>query len=167
MLDAVSDTGPILHLSEVQALPCLQLFAQIYLPSLVAAELSYFQLDPINLGITTKIAVVPVEQQQRTHILQSLPPPPLHLADAEVFALGDDPAFPNLVLTDDMALRQHLEQHGVLVVGSVGILVRAYHQNLVSRKDLQNFIDALFQKSTLHASPAFRAFIQNLLTHLP
>ena len=67
------------------------------------------------------------------------------------------------VLTDDLALRRQLEAHGALVVGSVGILIRAYRQQLMSKIQLENAIDSLFDESSLHLSPAFRVYVRQLL----
>jgi predicted nucleic acid-binding protein len=99
-------------------------------------------------------------------VLQRITSPPIHPADAEVFVLVQNSSFPKLVLTDDMALRRHLEQYGLIVVGSVGILVRSYHKGLISYTSLSHSIDALFNESTLHASLAFRVYVRNLIDNL-
>jgi predicted nucleic acid-binding protein len=166
MNEAISDTGPILHLFEIDTLYCLRIFERVYIPSLVASELEDFGVEIDNLSIPTKIVIVPVDQRRREQILQSLPRPPIHPADAEVLVLGQDRVFPRLVLTDDMALRRHLEHHGLLVVGSVGILVRAYHQGMLSHTTLSEAINALLTQSTLHLSSAFRIYVRNLIDHL-
>lgn len=166
MNEAISDTGPILHLSEIDMLFCLRIFERVYIPSLVASELEDFGVALDNAKIPAKIVIVPVDQGRREQILQSLPRPPIHLADAEVFILGLDRVLPRLVLTDDMALRRHLEHHGLLVVGSVGVLVRAYHEGMLSYTTLNEAIDALLMQSTLHLSSAFRMYVRNLVDHL-
>jgi predicted nucleic acid-binding protein len=166
MTEAISDTGPILHLSEIDTLFCLHIFERLYIPTLVAAELEYFGLHPDKLSISTTISVVPVDQRQRESLLQTTTHPPIHPADAEVFILGQDGNFPGLVLTDDMGLRQHLEQQGLLVVGSVGILVRAYHQGIMLYAPLKEAIDALFHESTLYLSPAFQIYVRELIDNL-
>jgi predicted nucleic acid-binding protein len=166
MSEAISDTGPILHLFEIDKLFCLHIFEQLYIPPLVASELEYFGLHPNNLNIDTKISIPSVDQQYRENVLQTLTHPPIHPADAEVFIFGQDRGFPDLVLTDDMALRRYLEQHDLVVVGSVGLLVRSYHQGLISHTMLNNAIDDLFYKSTLHLSPAFRIYVRNLIDNL-
>lgn len=166
MDEAISDTGPILHLFEIDKLFSLNIFNRLYIPTLVASELEQFELVPNNFNISTNISIVSVNQQQREDVLQRITSPPIHSADAEVFVLAQDSSFPKLVLTDDMALRRHFEQYGVIVVGSVGILVRSYHKGLISYTSLSHAINALFNESTLHASPAFRVYVRNLIDSL-
>jgi predicted nucleic acid-binding protein len=65
-----------------------------------------------------------------------------------------------------MALRRELEFRGALVIGSVGLLVRAYNKALMERADLDHAIDALFDESTLHLSSAFRGYVRKLINDL-
>jgi len=45
MLEAISDTGPILHLHEIGKLFTLNVFERLYIPRLVADELGRYGLD--------------------------------------------------------------------------------------------------------------------------
>jgi hypothetical protein len=45
----------------------------------------------------------------------------------------------------------------------VGILIHAYRQQLMSKIQLENAIDSLFDESSLHLSPAFRVYVRQLL----
>jgi len=65
-----------------------------------------------------------------------------------------------------LALRQYLEIHHAVVVGSIGMLVRAYRVGQLQRGELEAAVDALFDHSTLHLSRAFRAYVRRLLTDL-
>jgi predicted nucleic acid-binding protein len=73
----------------------------------------------------------------------------------------------SLVLTDDLALRRLLESHGATVAGTFGILVRAYSSGRLRRDELEEAVEALFHRSSLHLSRAFRIYIQELLKKLP
>lgn len=87
-------------------------------------------------------------------------------ADAQVFLLVQASRFQALVLTDDLALRKLIESHGATVVGSVGILIRAYSSGKLDRRQLDEAFRALFDDSTLHLSQAFRAYLAQLLKSL-
>ena len=52
------------------------------------------------------------------------------------------------------------------MIGSVGLLVRAYNKALMARADLDHAIDALFDESTLHLSSAFRGYVRKLINDL-
>jgi predicted nucleic acid-binding protein len=113
------------------------------------------------------IQVVPVAGTRWRPQLQVVGAPTVHPADAQVLVLVRARAFRAPVLTDDLALRRRLEAEGAVVVGSVGILIRAYRTGLLRREDLDTAVDALFFESTLHLSRAFRAYVRRLLSGIP
>ncbi len=84
----------------------------------------------------------------------------------QVLALAKSQRFASAVLTDDLDLRRCLEDQGAVVVGSVGVLVRAYSRGYLTRAELENAIEALFAQSTLHTSRAFAAHVRRLLDEL-
>ncbi|HEV2846154.1 MAG TPA: hypothetical protein VG477_14965 [Thermoanaerobaculia bacterium] len=166
MPETVSDTGPVLHLQEISRLTTLSVVAPLSLPDLVLEELEAraagkSRLDAAGIEFT----ISPVKTEQWREILRTVAPQ-IQPADAQVFALIRDSGFKALGLTDDLDLRSVLESHGAQVVGSVGILVRAYKSGLIGRDDLEDAIDDLFDRSTLHLSRAFRAYLRQFLKNL-
>ena len=86
-----------------------------------------------------EIRVVPVTGARWRPLVEAVGPRAIHSADAQVLALAraQGPRAPvALVLTDDLALRRRLEAEGAVVVGSVGVLVRAYRSGLLRREEL-------------------------------
>jgi predicted nucleic acid-binding protein len=167
MSEAISDTGPILHLHEINRLGALNVFEQLFTPGLVADELRVYGLDPTNLGVHARVIIVPVSETLRAEVLAESDGPMIQPADAEVFVLAREHGFQKQVLTDDLPLRRRLEAHGAMVIGSIGVLVRAHRVGLLEYADLESAIDALFDESTLHLSRAFRSYIRQLLADLP
>ena len=166
MGEAISDTGPILHLHEIDRLYALNVFNGLFIPTLVADELRVWGLNISNLGISAGISVMTVDSGRRVEVLEDVSNSPIQPADAEVLILAEDDGFKKPVLTDDMRLRKRLESRGALVVGSVGVLFRAYHIGMLERNELDMAVVALFEESTLHLSPAFRAYVREFLTDL-
>ena len=166
MLEAISDTGPILHLHEIGRLFTLNVFERLYIPRLVAGELGRYGLDAEAIDLSSPISIVPINKEQRDRVLGEIGQPPIHPTDTEVLILAHEGGFSKPILTDDMALRRELEFRGALVIGSVGLLVRAYNKALMARADLDHAIDALFDESTLHLSSAFRGHILKLINDL-
>ena len=166
MPEAVSDTGPVLHLQEIGQLTALATVTPLILPDLVVEELAArgVEIDPLReKGLL--VTVFPVDPRVWKKVLRDIAPH-IQPADAQVFTLVRDHGFRLLALTDDLALRRLLEMHGALVVGTVGILLRAYGQGLISRNDLDAFFEDLFHRSSLHLSSAFRAYLRKLLADL-
>ncbi|HEX2642686.1 MAG TPA: hypothetical protein VHU81_06820 [Thermoanaerobaculia bacterium] len=168
MPESISDTGPILHLSEIDRLTALATVQPLVVPDRVEGELSARGIDQPSLSATgIAVRVVPVEAPLWERALAEARPYRIQPADAQIFVLAASNDFSSLVLTDDLALRRLLEGHGVIVAGSFGILVRAYSSRLLQRDELEAAVEALFHRSSLHLSRAFRIYIQDLLNKLP
>jgi predicted nucleic acid-binding protein len=168
MGEAITDTGPVLHLNEIWRLESLRVFERLVMPDLVAEELCAYGLDPYHLGVTgLKVAIVIVERTEWSPVFSEADQPTIHPADAQVFVLARSSQFEKPVLTDDLALRRRLESQGATVVGSVGVLVRAYTTGYLKRNELESAVDALLTTSTLHMSRAFKAYVRHLLAELP
>jgi predicted nucleic acid-binding protein len=89
----------------------------------------------------------------------------LQLTDVSVLLLSEQ-LKPDLVLTDDLALRQVLEQRGRVPMGSIGLVMRAYSAGLWDRDRAEQTMDALFTHSTLYLSPIFRKYARRKLHSL-
>jgi hypothetical protein len=121
MDDAVSDTGPLLHLHEASFLRALGIFTCLCISPLVAEELASYRFELSLLrqvGVALRVEDV-VEDSWR-EAMQAPALPPIQPADAQVLALARQDDFRRPVLTDDLALRRCLEAAGADVVGSVG-----------------------------------------------
>jgi predicted nucleic acid-binding protein len=164
--DAICDTGPILHLQEIGKLETLTTFAPLILPTFVAAELEARDLGSVKLReAALEVTVSSVQELEWREILRDLAPH-IQPADAQVFALVRASRYQRLALTDDLPLRRLLEGHGAQVVGTVGVLVRAYASARISRSELESSIEALFDQSSLFIGREFRFYLKNLLTDL-
>lgn len=165
--ETISDTGPILHLGEIGRLAALAIVSPLKAPDLVWSELGargigHPELQKAGIDLT----IVPLQDSDWKTLIAASKPSEIQSADAQVFALVRSSSFQALVLTDDLALRKLIESHGATVVGSVGILIRAYSSGRLDRRQLDDAFRALFDESTLHLSQAFRAYLTQLLKDL-
>ncbi len=168
MPETISDTGPILHLHEIGRLPLLASVSPLTIPDLVYGELEARSIRSADLeDAGVDCTIVPVSEAVWREILLTPEFAQIQAADAQVFALVRASSFRALALTDDLPLRKLLEDRGATVVGSVGILVKAYASGLLNRRDLDEALEALFTASTLHLSRAFRAYLRKLFDELP
>jgi predicted nucleic acid-binding protein len=168
VVDAISDTGPVQHLHEIGQIAALAVFDHIIVPDLVAEELRLYGLEPANLGVPKiTVSIITVESDRWSAILAEQGITRIQPADPQVVVLAGDETLGSVVLADDLALRRTLEGRGVTVVGSIGILVRAYSLDILDRAQLIDAVDALFTASTLYTSRAFQAYARRLLADLP
>jgi predicted nucleic acid-binding protein len=163
LAEAITDTGPPLHLVEIGGSRALHVFSFLLLPEGVRDELASRGISLLNLGVPFRIeAIEPGVWRQA----QAEEHEDLQDADAQVFCLAQAEDFSKPVLTDDLALRHLLETRGATVVGSVGILIRAYRQGILTRAELDFAIEGLTTASSLHLSVPFRSYLKNLLRDL-
>lgn len=159
----VSDTGPILHLAEIDRVDCLSCAEVIFITSQVRAELrQHVVCDTVfesshDLIQIERVALAEIGKQRVQ--LQGFR---LHTADLSVAALAER-LKPDVVLTDDLQLRKALETQGHTVVGSVGVMVRAFTRGIINKSELQTSIDESFDGSSLYTSRAFREHVHNIL----
>ncbi len=89
----------------------------------------------------------------------------LHTADLSVAVLADR-LKPDAVLSDDLQLRKAMETQGYKVVGSVGVIVRAFSDGVINKVETRAAVEELLEGSSLHTSRAFRLRVYDLLDSL-
>jgi len=141
-MKAVSDTGPLLHLSEIQCQNALDIVQQLLVPPEMNLELRKRQvaLDRIQvIGLTAK-------GKDRSKIL--VQEYSLDLGEAEAIALALQEQI-SLFLTDDLDARTTAKKYNLEVHGTLGILARAYREGIFSKEETFSKIDLLYNSSSL------------------
>ncbi len=162
----VSDTGPILHLMEIGYSACLKCVETIYISPQVRTELRKHAAHEIlfrSLDVCVHVKRVTLSEiaAQRGRMQGYL----LHTADLSTAALAER-LKPDVVLTDDLQLRKALEMHGHKVVGSVGVIVRAFTSGIIDKPELHAAIDKLLDGSSLYTSRAFCKHVNDMLSSI-
>jgi predicted nucleic acid-binding protein len=156
MADAVSDTGPLIHLDEILQLDLLiGAFIHIYIPEHVLREISNATVHTFIHQNNDILSIKQVPEQSLFSAKETCSDFRLHLADLAVVAILYKKEN-SIALTDDMELRKTIESTGRSVVGTVGILFRAYKRGTVDENELRNPVDLLFNDSSLYLSSAFK-----------
>jgi len=89
MSDAIADTGPILHLSEIDRLDALNVFARIIMPRLVLHELEKHNVTRGRFeNQIFELVIVNVPESKWLPLTQLLGQPLVHPADAQVFVVA-------------------------------------------------------------------------------
>jgi len=163
---AVADTGPPLHLAEIGEEGQLIVFRLVVISEQVKAELKrHGVFDCVAAILGNHLLVESVTHSELDTQQVMLSKFKVHQADLSVAALAER-LMPELVLTDDLELRKGLESQGYSVVGSVGVLVRAFKMGRFTKAELQARLNQLFDGSTLYLSKGFRIYVQKFLDSL-
>lgn len=139
----VFDTGPLLHLHEIDAFLVLALIKRKCTTPEVEQELfKYRVLPPKGLHILS----LSLKHKNTAKFLCEQYT--LNLGEATAIALAQQENI-RLFFTDDLEAREagirfHLEVHGTL-----GILLRAYRENIISKEQALSFVKELGTSSSL------------------
>jgi predicted nucleic acid-binding protein len=135
---AVSDTGPLIHLGEIDSLDLLSVFEPLYVPEAVYEELERGEV-PNGLHTLSLERVEADDSHPQSDDLDAGERAALSVA------LEDD----LVLLTDDLAARESALEHGLDVHGSLGVIARANAQNLIDRDDAASLMWALQRETSL------------------
>ncbi|MCK6628045.1 MAG: hypothetical protein L6R45_23065 [Anaerolineae bacterium] len=157
----VSNTGPLLHLKEAQALDLLALTGEVHIPKNVEREIS--NLDPawshpawlmVN-DLMEPYAAKAISWQQAGW---------LHAGEAETLSLAQQ-LQADWFLTDDAAARLLAQNLGLEVHGSLGVVLWAAAVGHRSRADSEITLERL-ALSSLWLSPKILAEARTALDQL-
>lgn len=148
-LTAVTDAGPLIHLAEVNALDLLRIFERLHVPEAVWNEATAYgrvrgpvllDLGSIHRTSVPYDTVALFTQQHSLLSLQAGELEALHLCQ-QLGVL--------LLLTDDLAVRGAAKKLSIQPVGSLGIVVRAYHIGKIARDVAERLLIGLYETSSL------------------
>jgi len=146
---AVADAGPLIHLTEVGGLHFLGIFDALHIPDAVWAETvgrdRVSASDVLRLGIVQRHSMSESEvsgfaQENNLEDLQD--------GEQESLCLCQQIGVITL-LTDDLAVRKAARHLKLTPVGSLGVVVRAYHLGCISLIEAERYMADLYDVSSL------------------
>ena len=148
----VTDSGPIIHLCEIDAHWAWNIFPEVIVPYVVGLEVARgrsghpvtsdhqrFTKEEPNPGLWTMAG-----HMSSGHGLSP--------NDAYVLATGIE-LHAGILLTDDLELRAAVRAEGIIPVGTIGILLRSFRDRHWSLDDLFGKLDLLLHGSSLYITP--------------
>ena len=149
MHHAVFDTGPLIHLHEINRLELvITVFIMLHLPAQVKREIRNEAIIKFLQQNTTCISVHSVNEPELFAMKEAYSRFQLNLADLAVLSLL--PKIKDAVaVTDDLALRRAIESGGRTAVGTIGILFNGYKRGVIDKPQLVKLLDLTFNDSSL------------------
>lgn len=147
---AVADTGPILHLFEIDRLKLLNLFNKLVISTIIQEELSVYAIE--MLPKNTEIKEINKDQVRL-------------LAEKYDLALGESSALwlckslqIPLLLTDDLNAREVASALEIKPLGTLGIIIRNYREKKINQTEAILLLQSLHQNSSLFITSGLIAY---------
>lgn len=140
----ISDTTPIISLLKINQLELLHhLFGEVQVPDAVYEELisnAKFQKEAEKILRAEYIKKVVVEDKKSVTLLRRATG--LDAGESEAIILSDE-IKADLLLMDELKGRQVAKQMGLNIMGTVGILMTSFDEELLSAEEIEKCIDVL------------------------
>jgi len=140
---AVSDTGPVIHLNEIDLVKVFDIFSEVLIPEEVKKELKN---SKILLFRKIKILKLLPDFKDKVKILTNQENLDLGEAFAIVLAMQEKADY---FLTDDLDARTVAIKYNLQVHGTIGIILRAFREKIIDKKTAIEKVNELYSKSSL------------------
>lgn len=160
----IADTGPLIHLHQAEALELLPLLGEVVVTPQVVREWSQQAPSLRPNSLPTWLKIVSPSSAAATRCESWVQSGLLHSGEAESLAVAVE-IQPNWFLTDDAAAREFATTLNLETHGTLGVLLWACSQKLVSESEATAILDRL-KRSTLWLSRRVRAEIRQALKQL-
>ena len=142
MIVAVADTGPLIHLDEIDALHLLAVADELLIPQTV-----YEELEAGTVPSALDYIEYELVKTEETKLTVDLNP-------GETAALAVATERSAVLLTDDLAARDAAEDLDVEVHGSIGVIVLAYTRGELTKSNAAELMRALQTETSLFITDA-------------
>ncbi len=147
-LKIVCDSGPIIHLDELNCLYLLEDFWEVLIPDTVHKEIKQYR--PVSLSrMNVSLIVSPGNIPNDTRLLTLCRIFSLDAGEMEALALMEK-NLDAIFLTDDASARMVAEQMGFKVHGTIGILIRSIRRGQMEPGEVLRVLEEAPSKTTLY-----------------
>jgi predicted nucleic acid-binding protein len=144
----VCDAGPLIHLDELEALDLLNDFQSVLVPDAVWIEVEAHRPNLFDRMAGAFVRVGP-RHPPPASLVALARRMPLHVGETQALQLAQEHGA-DLLLTDDTAARLAAKQMGLLVHGTLGILLRAVRRQQRDPRTVADLLRTIPSRSTLH-----------------
>ena len=159
----VSDTTPLISLMKASRLEVLQqLFGQVLIPTAVFDELTSnesFREEAQQIRDCPYIRVVSVSETKAVDVLRRSTG--LDLGESEAIVYADDNKA-QVLLMDEAKGRQVAKAMGLFIMGTVGVLLAAFDEKVLSAEDVKAALQRLRQANRRISDSLIQAALEKL-----
>ena len=161
MVKAVSNSGPIIHLSEVNCFDALQI-ADVVIPSAVYHEVTRYDKPGSKELQNSHIPVIRLNEEEKIFAKRLCGAYGIDAGEAEAIALCLSGKY-QLFFTDDSDARDVGEIYDIEVHGTAGIVARARQSGLLSYEETRQIMHDLYEKSSLYLTERVYRIVMEMI----
>ena len=140
---AVSNTGPIIHLTEINLTKILNLFSNVLIPIEVEKELSKHKIK-----IPSKIIIKNLQPKFKDRAIIIENEFSLDSGESHAISLTLQEKS-NFFFTDDLDARSAAQDLNIRAHGTIGVIARAFREKIIEKELAINKFKELYEKSSL------------------
>ena len=144
-LTAVADTGPLIHLAEIDHLPLLSTFDPLHVPNAVWREAERPATIRPGLALARRHEI---EAREVSQFAAGKKLERLQAGELEGLYLCSQLRVP-IILTDDLAVREAARDLALQPIGSLGIIAHAFRAGRIARQVAEQALVDLYDVSSL------------------
>lgn len=154
MHNVVCNSGPLIHLAQINLLKVFEIFPEIVIPQSVFDEVTVSgKLGEVEIKFLKNLKTVGISKDDARDITKLKSKlKKWKLSQPELEAIYLSRKLERVFLTDDLDAREAAESIGIEVHGSVGIVIRAFKEKMLSLEETINALNDLYEKSRLFIS---------------
>lgn len=140
----VSNSGPILHLTEINCLDAFNIFSNLIIPKEV-----YTELSKANIKVPKNFKIIDLNGESKDFSKLLINQNDLDLGESSSIALTLQENA-DIFLTDDLDARIIAKNHNIEVHGTIGIILRAFKEKIFDKNSAIDKIRSLKENSSLY-----------------
>ena len=144
----ISDTTPVITLIKINRLDLLEeLFGEVLIPDAVFRELTTnvtFKEEADIVKSSEFIKVSSIQNRKSLEILQAASG--LDAGESEAIILADE-LKSDVLIIDERRGRKVAQNLGIAITGTIGILIQAYHEKILSEEEVKSCFEYLKNSS--------------------
>ena len=141
----VSNTGPLIHLVEIDFVKALDVFQEVYVAQEVINELKRNKVKEYIFREIRLINLKPKFKDVAEILVNKFS---IDLGEAQSIALALQERI-DYFLTDDLDARTVANVHSIEAHGTVGIILRAFREKIINKETAINKVNELYISSSL------------------
>lgn len=143
-MTVISDTTPIISLIKINRLDLLEkLFGEVLIPEAVYRELTtnaLFENEAIIVKASAFLKTSAVQNRKSLQLLQAASG--LDDGESEAIILADE-LKSDVLIMDERKGRKVAKKLGIKITGTVGVLLQAYSETMISSDEIKAYLDRL------------------------